>query len=601
MNYLTQKLDIYFSFSKILLAFWRRHGLRGIKDRLILKAFGWAPPCKGYRYHEPRYPVDYEAKQACLFVRPLFSIVIPVYNTKPALLKAALASVHAQWYPHWQLILVDDASPSEATRQALAEINHAQIQVLTLTKNHGISAATNMAIKVATGDFIVFMDHDDLLTVDCLYELALCIDRNQADFVYSDEDKVTEKGRYRQPHFKPDWSPDTMMSTMYTGHVSAVRHSLLNKVGLLRSEFDGCQDWDLVLRITEQTDRISHIPKVLYHWRMIEGSTAARFTAKPHVFDLSRKMCEETLQRRSLSAVLESLPERKGYFRINYSLQNDPLISIIIPTRDNQAILQRCIDSIIKKTGYCHYEIIIMDNGSIRPDAVSYLETLKQQVNITVVRHDEAFNFSQLCNIGAKRSKGELLLFLNDDTEVLQKDWLERLGGYAQLAHMGAVGAKLLYPSNNRVQHAGVLNLAVGPGHAFLLQKADNPGYFMRNLLEYNWLAVAGACLMVAHEKFIAIEGFSEDLPIAYNDLDLCMRLYDAGYYNTVCQSVRLIHHESASRGNDRLSRAKNERLKRDLVMLNERNPRYIKYDPFFNPNLHPNSLHFKLSDTCVR
>ena len=608
-----------------VLRVWRREGLRGVRVRVrqqhylatqtMVSASAVLPltaPCfalepavivrdkghyalastpQGYTYVEPQRPVDLEAKLAALESPTLFSIVVPIYNTTPELLEAVLNSIQAQWYPHWQLILVDDASPAKETRKALAQINHPLIKVLCLESNQGIAGATNVAIEAAEGDFIVFMDHDDELTVDCLYELMMCIEREQPDFIYSDEDKLTEHGEYSEPHFKPGWSPDTMMSTMFTCHVSCVRRSLLAKVGGLRSQYDGCQDWDFILRVSEQTDRISHIAKV----RIIPASIASDIAAKPYVLEASRRVREDALQRRGLLATVEPLPQMQGYFRVAYQLQGRPLISIIIPTRDNERVLRRCIDSILQRTGYRHFELVILDNGSVEPATVAYLQQLKDQDDVTVIRHDAPFNFSELNNIGARAATGELLLFLNDDTEVLQEDWLERIGGFAQLAHVGAVGAKLLYPGRRQVQHAGILNLEDGPGHAFLLQDCDSPGYYMRNLLEYNWLAVTGACLMVTRNKFNGIEGFSESLPVAYNDIDLCMRLRDAGFYNVVCQAVRLTHHESASRGIDHIDPVKMARLKRELAHLYERNPGYFQHDPFHNPNLHPNGIHFEV------
>lgn len=557
--------------------------------------YALAPQSNGYTYIEPQRSLDMDARIAGMSSAPKFSIVVPTYNTPPILLEALVASVLRQWYPHWQLILVDDASPQAQTRQALARINHQQITLLRLEKNQGIAGATNAAFEIADGDFIVFLDHDDELTVDCLYELALCIEREQPDYIYSDEDKITARGEYSEPHFKPDWSPDTMMSTMFTCHVSCVRRTLLQKVGGLRSQYDGCQDWDLVLRLSEQTSRISHISKVLYHWRIIPGSTAADISAKSYILDASQRVREAALLRRGLNATVEPIVQVPGYFRVAYQLQGNPLISIIIPTRDNADVLLRCVDSIRQRTRYSRFELVILDNGSVESNTVACLGALKEMDGITVIRHDAPFNFSELNNIGAQACTGELLLFLNDDTEVLQEDWLERLGGFAQLAHVGAVGAKLLYPGNAQIQHAGVLNLETGPVHAFLRQAGDSPGYYMRNLLEYNWLAVTGACLMVSRDKFASVQGFSEVLPIAYNDVDLCMRLHDAGYFNVVCQAVRLTHHESASRGLDHVNPEKWARLMCDLAKLYERNPRFFQYDPFHNPNLLSNGINFEV------
>ena len=606
---------------------WRREGLRGILVRLRQQhhlattslagagspaglGFALQPAAllrdaqgrhslssgaTGYTYIAPQCPPDLTERLAAIASAPRFSIVVPVYNTAPELLADVLSTVQAQWYPHWELILADDASPSEETRAALAAIKHPQIRVLRLEKNQGIAGATNAGLAEAGGDFIVFMDHDDQLTVDCLYELALCIEREQPDFVYSDEDKLDEQGNYIQPHFKPDWSPDTMMSTMFTCHVSCVRRSLLEQVGGLRSQYDGCQDWDFVLRVSEHTSRISHVPKVLYHWRIIPASVASDIGAKPYVLEASRRVRADALERRGHAGSVEQVSQVRGYFRVNYHLRGTPLVSIIIPSRDNGTVLARCIESIHQKSSYRNFEIIVLDNGSVQADTLAYLKQAEQAGQARVIRHDAPFNFSELNNIGAAQAKGELLLFLNDDTEVLVADWLERMGGYAQLPHIGAVGAKLLYPGGNEIQHAGVLNLVDGPVHAFLRHPSELPGYFMRNLLEYNWLAVTGACLMMETSKFQALGRFDASFPVAYNDVELCFRSASQGYYNIVVPAVTLIHHESVSRGLDHVDPAKLARLMRDLHRLYEIHPRYFQYDPFHNPNLHPGGLNFEV------
>ncbi|MED5611538.1 MULTISPECIES: glycosyltransferase [Pseudomonas] len=549
----------------------------------------------GYCYVPPARPDDLEARIAAIGSQPYFSIVVPVYNTPLDLLDKLLASVRDQWYPHWQLILADDKSPAEDIQAALASIDDPRIKVLRLEKNQGISGATNAAIEASDGDFIVFLDHDDELTADCLYEMALCIERDAPDFIYSDEDKLAEDGSYTQPHFKPDWSPDTMMSTMFTCHASCVRKSLLEKTGLLRSQFDGCQDWDFVLRVAEHTRRISHIPKVLYHWRIIPASVASDIAAKPYVLEASRQVRLDALRRRGLAGDVEPVTQVPGYFRVNYHLQGTPRISIIIPSRDNAEVLRRCLDSIRSQTTYANHEIILLDNGSVQPETLAYLESQKQQEGTQVIRHDAPFNFSELNNLGVRYARGDLLLFLNDDTEVLCPDWLERMGGYAQLPHVAAVGAKLLYPDNKGIQHAGVLNLANGPVHAFLHHDSEAPAYFMRNLLEYNWMAVTGACLMMERSKFDTLGGFDESFPVAYNDIELCFRGIEHGYFNVVCQAVTLVHHESVSRGLDQIDPAKLARLQNELARLYQKHPQYFQYDPFHNPNLHPSGLNFEV------
>ncbi|MDD3523107.1 MAG: glycosyltransferase [Candidatus Cloacimonetes bacterium] len=548
----------------------------------------------GYQYIPPAPPLDLDNWLTSLKNPPKFSIVVPVYNTPPGLLTDLVNSVLAQWYPHWELVLVDDASTSESLQHELAALSDPRIRIIRLDGNQGISGATNAGVAAAKHDWVIFADHDDLLTADSLYELVRCIERESPDFIYSDEDKLDEQGRFVQPHFKPDWSPDTMMSTMFTGHISCVRKALFEQLGGLRCEVNGCQDWDFVLRLAEITQSFCHIPKVLYHWRVIPASIAADLAAKPYVLAASKKVREDALLRRGLAGQVEAVEKAAGYFRINYQPQNNQLISIIIPTRDHAQILQRCIESIERMSSYRHFEIIVLDNGSKDNATLVLLATLEKENRVRVIRHDRPFNFSELNNIGAKAAQGELLLFLNDDTEVLTDDWLERMAGYAQLPHVGAVGAKLLYP-NNDIQHAGIINLADGPGHAFLHASADSPGYFMRNLLEYNWLAVTGACLMVEAKKFHAVGGFDERFPVAYNDVELCFRLVDSGLYNMVCQAVRLRHYESQTRGIDHLDADKRRRLKDDKRRLYAVHPRYFQYDPFHNTNLHPNGIYFEL------
>lgn len=549
----------------------------------------------GYIYIEPQPPGNLIEQIDALKTKITFSIIVPVYNTPPDILGEMLSSVYAQWYPDWELTLVDDASPNQEIRQLLQDINHQKVKVIFSEKNSGISCATNIGLQNATGDFIVFLDHDDTLTVDCLFELAKCINEDNPDFIYSDEDKLLPNGTFTEPHFKPAWSPDTLMSTMYTCHVSCVRRSMLDKVGMLNSEYDGCQDWDFILRLTEKTSNISHIPKVLYHWRVIPQSIAANISAKKNVETLTCKMKEEALKRRGQQGTIEPIPNVPGYFRVNYHIQSNPLISIIIPTRDNASVLKRCIESIDTLSTYQNYEIIVIDNGSVSEESLNYFEKLQKTGKITVIQHDIPFNFSELCNLGADKTSGELLLFLNDDTEVITPDWLERMAGYAQLPHIGAVGAKLLYPGGEKIQHAGLLNLESGPGHAFWQEQMDTPGYFMRKLLEYNWIAVTGACLMIEKNKFNALGKFCEDMPIAYNDVEICFRLLKNNLYNVVCQAAQLIHHESLSRGIDLGNAEREQRLQKERLFLYNLHPDYYQNDPFYSPNIPSNSVHFLL------
>ena len=548
----------------------------------------------GYKYLPLRKPPNLAVILNSLIEKPYFSIVVPVFNTPVGLLTCLYNSLLDQWYPYFELIFVDDASTSPGISEEINKFVDERVRLISLNENCGISEATNHGVAHAKGDYIVFMDHDDELTSNCLYELAICVNSDNPDFIYSDEDKIDQSGKFVEPHFKPAWSPDTLMSTMYVCHVSCVRATILKSIGGLRSIYDGCQDWDLILRVAEVTNRICHIPKVLYHWRILPGSIAESIGAKPYVRNASKNVREDALRRRGLNGTLEELPGRDGYYRVNYHPSGMPLVSIIIPTRDNQKILKICIDSIINNSSYKNLEIVIVNNGSRDSETLKYLHQLDGMYRIRVVRHDIDFNFSELCNVGALKSNGDFLLFLNDDTKVLTADWIERLVGYAQLKHIGAVGAKLLYP-NNTVQHVGVLNLENGPGHAFVGNHRFDACYYMRGVIEYNWLCVTAACLIIQREKFMKHDMFDEDFPIAYNDVELCFRLHKSGLFNVVTPAVELIHYESISRGVDHKDGVKSKRLSADRRRLYMKHPSYFQWDPFFSVNLHPNGFNFQL------
>lgn len=557
---------------------------------------------------------------------PLFSVVIPVYNVADDMLRECIDSVLNQTYRNFEIILVDDASTQESVRQVLAEydkripegnkakgVEDAGITVIYRQTNGHISQATNDGIKAATGEFVALCDCDDLYAPNALYEMAKKLNENpEYDFIYSDEDKISEDGRVRRdPFFKPDWSPETFMSYMYTCHLSVYRKSLLDEVGGLRVGFEGSQDYDLVLRIMEKTGRIGHVPKILYHWRMRKESTANALTAKPYILESTRKAKEEALERRGLTGKL-TLIQDIGQYRVTYIPKNDPLVSIVIPSKDNVDVLTMCLTSICEKTDYKNFEIVLVDNGS-NDENKAKIRQLISDINkqtatekIRYIYEKMDFNFSKMCNMGAAAAKGEFILFLNDDIEVsgdveknsntmvIASQWLSVLAGQAQVPYAGAVGCKLYYPNTIRMQHAGVLNLQIGPGHC-LYGREDNLNYYYgRNLLDYNFTVVTGACLMVDANKFREIGGFDEELPVAYNDVDLCFRLVKKGYYNILRNDVALVHHESVSRGLDEASVKKEERRKREMARLYEKNPEFAGgYDPCYNPNLTPDKGDF--------
>lgn len=560
---------------------------------------------------------------------PLISVVIPVYNVADNMLRECIDSVLCQTYRNFEIILVDDASTQESVRTVLAEYDKnrmatekrpevaaADITVIYRSENGHISRCTNDGINAAKGEFVALCDCDDLYAPNALYEIVKKLNEDPSlDFIYTDEDKISEDGKVRRdPFFKPDWSPETFMSYMYTCHLSVYRKHLLDELGGLRVGFEGSQDYDLVLRVMEKTTRIGHVPKILYHWRMRQESTANSMTAKSYVMDSTRRAKEEALERRGLVGKLTLIPDI-AQLRVTYIPQGNPLVSIIIPSKDNVPVLTQGLTSICNKTDYENYEILVVDNGSDeknKAEIEALITELNQQYPLTgkpsqdntgtrirYIYEPMEFNFSRMCNIGAANAQGELLLFLNDDIEITEAvkknpnlqgetvEWLSILAGQAQVSYTGAVGCKLYYPNTIRLQHAGVLNLQIGPGHC-LYGSMDNLNYYYgRNLLDYNFSVVTGACLMVEKKKFYEVGGFDEDLPVAYNDVALCFKLVEAGYHNVLRNDVALVHHESVSRGLDAKAAEKEERRKREMEKLYTMHPKFAGgYDPCYNPNL---------------
>ena len=579
-----------------------------VKRRLEkVRRYGFVPVVKQY-LHRKLYGRFLEYRRYMKEVEPLlwderekegsilFSVCVPVYNCRINELRECINSVLSQDYQSFELVLSDDFSTDPAVKKALLSYkDDKRVKLVFREKNGGISKATNDAIKNAKGDFVCFMDCDDVLSPHALMEFfAFLSDHPDTDILYSDEDKLSEDSKRRyEPFFKPDWSPDTFMSLMYTNHFSAVRRSLLNEAEGLRSEFDGAQDYDLFMRLTEMTgnDRIGHVPKVLYHWRATSGSTAKDPNAKQYVFERAKKLKEEALKRRGIKGKAYFSPETYQV-RVVYEVPKETFLSIIIPSKNNYKVLRSCIES-IQKEELKNYEIIIVDNGS--DDEVRHeIEDFSKKYDIRYIFDRYDFNFSKMCNIGAKAAKGDILLFLNDDTSILQKGTLQRMMGQALLPHTGAVGAKLLYPDAKRIQHSGIINLPIGPSHALIGQSDEVHHYFDRNRVDYNFLAVTGACMMVSQEKFETAGGFDEELPIAYNDVDLCFSLFEKGYYNVLRTDAVFLHYESLSRGTDEAPE-KEARREKELEKLYEKHPSFREKDPFYNPNLIKNGVDFQI------
>lgn len=519
--------------------------------------------------------------------QPLISIIVPVYNVLDRHLIPCIESVLEQEYSNWELCLADDCSTWDNVKTTLQKYEtNPKIKIVYREKNGHISECTNSALQLATGEFVAFLDCDDVLAPNALSEVVKILNENsRLDFIYSDEDKIDDDGKNRHmPHFKSDWAPDTLMSHMYTCHFGVYRKEIVDDIGGIRKGYEGAQDYDFTLRFTEKTNRIAHIPKILYHWRERKESTAGNPEAKEYVIEAARKSKQDALDRRGLAADLELM--KQGYqFNVNYQWSVYPKVSIIIPSKDNYQVLLECITTLYEITEYEEFEVIIVDNGSDDDNRKRYKE-LAEKYGATYVYERKEFNFSYMCNLGVSHSTGDYILLLNDDIEILHADWLTRMVGQAMLPHTGAVGAKLLYPDHKTIQHDGVIVVQDGPVHALCGLDDSNAYYFLRNVITYNMLAVTGACLLVSREKYMEVGGLYEGLPVTYNDVDFCFSLVEHGYYNAIRNDVVLIHHESVSRGHDYLDEEKFKRLNKERELLYKRHPQFEDNDPFYNINL---------------
>lgn len=479
--------------------------------------------------------------------QPKFSIVVPCYNVKGVYFKECINSILDQSYKNFEIIICNDASTKKETLDCLNSYKGKAI-ILNHNINKNISEATNSAINAASGDFVVFADNDDVLHRDALYFLCEAINQDdKIDFLYSDEDKIDFDGSLIEPYFKPDYAPDNLFVNNYFNHLTCVRKILLDKVGYLKSEYNGAQDYDLYLRIIENSNNIFHVKKVLYHWRKAPNSTADIIDNKKDALLAGQKALKEHFTRENIDAEV-LINDKANSYLVKYK-HNNPLVSIIIPMRDSVEVTKRCIDSLYKINTYKNFEIIIADNQSCEKDTLGYLDNIiKNHNNIKIVKIDKDFNYSLINNLAIKHAKGDYLLLLNNDTEVKSPNFLDWMVGYASQNHVGAVGMKLLYP-NSYIQHAGVV-LGYGglAGHIYVSQSSDEIGLFGNLVSPVNFSAVTAACLMIDKKKFC---GFDENLAVALNDVDMCLQILKNGYYNVCLNNISMWHHESKSRGYD--------------------------------------------------
>ena len=545
---------------------------------------------------------EISAEGSKLSYRPKLSLIMPTWNTRVDCLRAAIESVLDQTYGNWELCIADGGSTEPFVKDLLMEYlkRDSRIKVNFLAQNQGISGNSNQALSLAEGEFVGFLDHDDELAPFALFEVVkLLNERPELDFIYSDEDKINEKGKRSSPFFKPDWSPDMFLACNYPIHITILRKSLVDKLGGFREGYDGSQDYELLLRLTEIVEgkKIARIPKILYHWRTISGSTAIYNESKPYAVEAAKRALNDSMNRRSreIEEVQDGL--WPGSYRIKYKIIGDPRVSIIIPTRDKSDVLRKCIDSIIEKTVYQSYEIIIVDNQSQESETFRYYDEVNSNKKIRILHYDEAFNYSSINNFAVSQCDSEYVLFLNNDTEVITSEWLAAMLEHARRPEVGAVGAKLLY-TNGRIQHCGIIMGYGDPpiaGHHYQ-RYPDHHGYIGVINTIRNFSAVTGACMLTKKALFEEVGGLEErNLAFAFNDIDYCLKLRDKGYLIIYTPYAKLYHHESLSRGYEDTPE-KEERYSKDVKYLRSKWGHIIdKGDPYYNPNLSLDRMDFSL------
>jgi GT2 family glycosyltransferase len=563
------------------------------------------PPAENiYRYTEPALTPQIEAQIEAFDTKPVISIIMPVYNVDPQWLELAINSIRSQWYPHWELCMVDDKSTHSRTVDYLKAIDHPQIKVRFLEENLNISGASNAALEMTTGTYIALMDNDDELTPDALYEVVKAINLYGADFIYSDEDKIEMDGSFSDPHFKPDFCEDLFLSQNYMSHLGVIRKDLITRVEGFTIGLEGSQDYDLYLKVLEHTDKIHHIDKVLYHWRKIPGSTAAEYGEKSYAQEAGRKALENAMERRGIDATVKN-GKTPGTYKVDYTLTSYPLVSIVIPFKDKPELLTTCIESIIEKTTYRNFEIIGISNNSEEAETFREMERLALlDERIAFYEFNVPFNYSRINNHAVTTyAKGEHILFLNNDIEVITPTWIEEMLMYSQQTKSGAVGAKLYFP-NDTIQHAGLIMVPKTIHSVILIYQGypkEHYGYISKLQCVNNYAAVTAACLMLKRSVFDEVGGFDEEeQSIAYNDVDLCLKLYEHGYRNIWTPYCELYHHESVSRGYE--VKVKDvERREKEKWHLKEKHPRFFKKgDPFYNRNLTRFGVGCELADSVT-
>lgn len=553
-----------------------QHGASGFMENLRERAaFESNPDIFSYLADlEEKGPFDGEIK---------FSVIMPVYNVEVKWLEKAIHSVKKQNYVNWELCIADDCSTREETREYLKSIQDPRIHITMLEKNGGISEATNAAAKLATGDYFVLMDNDDELSFFALYGFYKNLEKTHADIIYSDQDIIDENGNHREPLFKPDWSPDLMRSQMYVGHLLGFKRTLFEEVGGFRTRFNGSQDYDLFLRMSEKADRIEHVAKILYSWRALPSSTAANPESKPYAQTAGLLAVSEHLERVYGKGKAEALEtENLFVYDVRYKMEEKPLVSVIMPTKDAADYLREVIDSIEEKTEYPNYEIVLLDNNSEKEETFRYFEEVqKTYSNVRVVKAALPFNWSLLNNFGMQHAKGEVFIFMNNDMKVISPEWMTRLAEKALRPDCGIVGGLLLY-EDGTIQHAGVVSGMGGwADHVFKGMKPVHYGSpFLSPMVTRNVTAVTGACMAVSRSTIQEIGAFNENFVVCGSDIEICIRALQCGKVNIYDPNVKLYHYESKSRDPKDIPEI-------DFTLSFEMYKAYNNLkDPYFNPNL---------------
>ena len=521
--------------------------------------------------------------------RPLISIAVPAYQTPVEFLKQMIESLISQTYPEWELCIANASPDNEEMQRVLADYSakDSRVRFCNLKENLGIAENTNRAFSMAKGEFMGLLDHDDLLAPNALYEIVQALqDHPQADALYTDEDKVTtELDEHFQPHLKPDFNLDLLRSNNYICHFFVVRRSIVEKAGGFRKEFDGAQDYDFIFRCTENAREVLHVPEILYHWRTHKASTADNPASKIYAFEAGKRAIEANLERTETKGVV-SHTQDLGFYRVKYPVQGKPLVSVIIPNKDEKETLQTCMEMLNSNTSYQNFEIIIIENNSTTDEIFRYYKELSKDPRIHLLRWGKEFNYSAINNFGVAHAKGEYLLFLNNDIKSINPDWMEELLGVCQRPEVGGVGAKLIYPDNT-IQHAGcVVGMGGIAGHMFVDMPADRTGYLHKASLLQDMSAVTAACLMMKKEVFEEAGGFTEELAVAFNDVDLCLKVRKNNHLIVYDPYAKLYHMESKTRGAED-SKEKVRRFQTEIEYMRCHWLDILKNgDPYYNKNL---------------